>query len=412
MKTRILFVDDESRVLEGLKRMLHSMRNEWDMAFLEGGEKALEALSRESFDVIVSDMRMPGMNGAELLNEVMKRYPRIMRFILSGHSDEHLILNSVGTAHQYLNKPCDPQKLKAALARASSLRDLLANERLEGLAVQLRSLPSLPTVYLQLLEEMQSPDASIGRIGEIISTDIGMSAKILQLVNSAFFGLPRHVSSPAQAASLLGLEIIRGMMLSIHVFSVFKQEKLPAFSLSALWRHSATVGAFARKIGEVEKCGEKMSGDSYIAGLLHDAGKLVLADSLPEQYGRALEIARDKHISLAQAESDTLGLTHAEPGAYVLGLWAFPDPVVEAAAYHHRPAECPGEGFSPLIAVHAANAIDHDLSTDSQPNTPARLDVDYLEHLGLAERLAVWRDACSSIVDEERTEHETESSVC
>lgn len=412
MKTRILFVDDDPHVLDGLKRMLHFMRNEWDMAFVEDGEKALELLSSESFDVIVSDMRMPGMNGAELLNKVMKRYPGMARFILSGRSDQHLILNCVGSAHQYLNKPCDPQKLKAVLTRASSLRNLLANERLAEVAAELRSLPSLPTVYLRLLQEMQSPDASIGRIGDIISTDMGMSAKILQIVNSAFFGLPRHISSPAQAASLLGVETIRGMMLSIHIFSAFEQEEMPAFSLPALWNHSAMVGAFAKKIAEMEECDEKGLGDAYIAGLLHDIGKLILADSLPKEYARALEIARVKSAALTDAESETIGLTHAEIGAYLLGLWAFPDPVVEAAAYHHCPSACPAADFSPLIAVHVADAFDHEMNRDGHPGVSVAPDVDYLESRGFAKRVTAWHDACSSMVEEERKEHETENPVC
>jgi HD-like signal output (HDOD) protein len=412
MNTRILFVDDESRVLEGLKRMLHNMRNQWDMAFVESGEKALELLSKESFDVIISDMRMPGMNGADLLNKVMKCYPKMARFILSGRSDQHLILNCVGSAHQYLSKPCDPRKLKAALARASSLRDLLANERLAELASQLQSLPSLPTVYIQLLQEMQSPDASIAEIGRIISADIGMSAKILQLVNSAFFGLPRRVSSPAQAASLLGVETIRGMMLSIHVFSVFQQKELSAFSLTELWNHSAMVGTFARKIAKLERCDDKCLGDNYIAGLLHDIGKLVLAYTLPDQYARALEIARTDPAALAQAETETLGLTHAEIGAYLLGLWAFPDHVVEAAAYHHRPSECAVEGFSPLLAVHVADALDHELNTDNRPGTSQGLDFDYISNRGFAQRVGTWRDACKSIVEGEKIEHETENSLC
>jgi putative nucleotidyltransferase with HDIG domain len=406
MKERILFVDDDPSVLKGLERMLHCMRNEWDMVFVESGEKALEALSDQPFSVIVTDMRMPGMNGAELLNQVMRRYPNTIRFILSGYSDQQLILESVGSAHQYLSKPCDSARLTRAVERACSLRRLLTGESVVKIALQLRSLPSLPQVYFQLLDELQSEDASMSEIGEIISKDIGMTAKILQLVNSAFFGLPHHVSNPAQAASLLGIEIIRSLMLTVRVFSEFKQEGLTSISVSTLWRHSITVGAYAKRIAEIEGCEQKMISDALTAGLLHDAGKLMLAANLPEQYSSAFGIARQKEIPLNDAEYDTFGTTHAEIGAYLLGLWAFPDPVVEAVAFHHHPDGSPASGFSPLTAVHVADALDHKTRVDREAGTVADADLSYLARLDLADRLPLWSEACQSVTEKEGMENE------
>ena len=162
----------------------------------------------------------------------------------------------------------------------------------------------------------------------------------------------------------------------------------------------------------MEKCDEKVLGDTYIAGLLHDIGKLVLAYSLPDRYAEALERARADQAAITYAEFETFGLTHAEIGAYLLGLWAFPDPVVEAAAYHHRPSECLTKGFSPLIAVHVADALDHELNTDNQVSASGPLDGEYIGKCGFAERVVTWYEACSSILEEERTEHETENSVC
>ena len=105
-KTRILFVDDEPLVLQGLQRMLRPMRNEWEMAFVESGRRALEEMATLPFQVVVSDMRMPGMNGAQFLSHVQELYPRTVRLILSGHADKDLIMKCVGTAHQFLAKPC------------------------------------------------------------------------------------------------------------------------------------------------------------------------------------------------------------------------------------------------------------------------------------------------------------------
>src|ERR1700733_7175339 len=153
MKKRILFVDDEDFALRGLERLLRSMREEWDMEFVDSGEKALARMNGAAFDVIVSDMRMPGMNGAELLNEVMKHHPKTVRLILSGYADRDLILKCVGSTHQYLAKPCEAESLKAAVSRASNLEGSLQSERLKSLVGQMSRLPSIPSLYMQVVEK-------------------------------------------------------------------------------------------------------------------------------------------------------------------------------------------------------------------------------------------------------------------
>ena len=225
MKKRILFVDDEPKILEGLQRTLRSMRQEWEMQFAGSGQEALECLSKEPFDVVVSDMRMPGMDGAQLLKEVMRLYPQIARIILSGHSDQEIVLKSVRIAHQYLAKPCEAETLKSVVTRTCALRELLADDAVRRMVSNMDSIPSLPSLYAEIMEEIQSPNASIQRVGKIISKDMGMTTKILQLVNSAFFGLRRHVSSPSQAVSLLGLDTIRALVLSVHIFTHFDSQK-------------------------------------------------------------------------------------------------------------------------------------------------------------------------------------------
>lgn len=208
MKLSVLFVDDEPHVLQGLQRMMRSMRQEWEIITAGGGLEALDLLSRKPVDVVVTDMRMPGMDGTQLLNEIKNSYPQIVRIILSGQSDREMILKSVRPAHQYLAKPCNDEILKSTIERSCWLRDLLADNSLKQLISRIDSLPSLPTLYLEILRELESPYSSMQKIGEIISRDIGMTAKILQMVNSAFFGFRRHIASPAEAAELLGLETI------------------------------------------------------------------------------------------------------------------------------------------------------------------------------------------------------------
>jgi CheY-like chemotaxis protein len=241
-KRRILFVDDEELLLKGLQRMLRSMRHEWEMRFVDNGQAALDLIQKETFDAVITDMQMPGMSGIQLLETVMQEYPDIVRIILSGQLDQEMILKTVRSAHQHLSKPCDADLLKATLAQAFGLRDLLADENIQKLVSRIESLPSLPSLYLEIMEELQSANTSFKKIGVIIAKDVGMTAKILQMVNSAFFGLRRQISNPQDAVSYLGFETIKSLVLSAKIFSQFDQKKLPGFSLDNLWNHSMLTG--------------------------------------------------------------------------------------------------------------------------------------------------------------------------
>ena len=387
---RILFVDDEPLVLAGLQRMLRPMRSEWQMAFVESGAAALELLGRERFDVVVSDMRMPGMDGSQLLSEVMNRHPHMVRIILSGHSDKEMILRSVGSTHQFLSKPCEAEMLKQTVLRACGLREILTQESLTQLVSRVHTLPSLPTLYRDIIEELQSPSASIQKVGQIISRDIGMSAKILQLVNSAFFGLRKHVSTPLQAVNLLGLETIKALVLSSQVFGQFEDGAGRAFDHATLWRHSVFVGTMARRIALSQGVDKSVVEDSLTAGLLHDLGVLLVASQMPDAYREVEETARARGIKRWEAEQEVLGATHAGLGGYLLGLWALPTPIVEAVALHHSPQLAASRQFTPLTAVHAANAFDVAVDPVSQPE----LCIDYLVSLDLHDRIPVWQELC------------------
>ena len=397
-KKRVLFVDDEPRILDGLRRMLRSMRHEWEMSFAESGQEALDILAKESFDVIVADMRMPGMDGAQLLSEVRKRHQTV-RIVLSGTADREAILHAASSAHQYLSKPCDAETLKSTLVRAGALPGLLANDELRRLISQMETLPSLPSLYNELLEELQSPELSTEAVGQIVSRDMGMTAKVLQLVNSTFFGGGQHVPSPTQAVTLLGLETVK--TLATHVFSPFNQAELENLSLDSLWDHSVAVGAFAKRIARAEGAGQRSANCALVAGLLHDVGKLVLAANFPEEYGTALALSTRKGNGLPEAEEETFGATHAEVGAYLLGLWGLPDPIVVATAFHHSPTRSQVKQFSPLTAVHVANVLEHQARPTNRIDAASQLDAAYLAELGLAERLTLWRKICQQTTQKE-----------
>ena len=402
MKRRILFVDDEKKILEALHRMLRGMRNEWEMRFAEGGSEALALFAKESFDVVVTDMRMPKMDGAELLSEIIKGYPNVVRIILSGHSDEELILKSVGPAHQYLSKPCDTETLKHTISRACALRDLLERDSLKEIVSKIHSLPSLPSLYSELMDALQSSDSSIQKIGQIVSKDIAMTAKILQLVNSAFFGVPRHISSPEQAVGLLGLDTVKALILTVGVFSSFQHTRVPGFRVDTLWSHCIATGAIAREIARAETLDKENTDNTFMAGLLHDVGQLIIAAEIPDQYGEVLKKLQNQPDSLYEIEHQTIGSSHAEVGAYLLGLWGFPDAIIEAVAFHHLPGSCIAEGLVPLSIVHAADALEHNMNPPNRSmSQTAGMDQEYMEKSGLVEHLSAWQEICSQMMKED-----------
>jgi HD-like signal output (HDOD) protein len=376
--------------------MLRSMRAEWEMEFVDGAEAALRLLNQKPFDVIVSDMRMPRMNGAELLAEVMKRHPNTVRLILSGYADKDLILKCVGSTHQYLAKPCDAESLKATVARASNLEDSLHNVRLKTLVCQMNRLPSVPTLYMQVVEKASRAGASIEDIGAVISRDIGMTAQVLKLTNSAFFGLPRQLASADEAVAYLGLETIKSLVLSIHAFSQFEKTETGPLKIESLWNHSMQVAGLAKRISKLEGQESNAAEEAFTSGMLHDIGKLVLSVNLPKDYTEATRLAQSG-MELPAAEEQVFGANHADVGGYLIGLWGLPVPVVEAVALHHCPTRSTQAGFSPLTSVHAANALEREQSHSANGASAPPLDAQYLSRVGVSSRLPAWRQMMAEI---------------
>lgn len=218
LRTTVLFVDDDVNVIMALKRILRNMRSEWDMFFTENGEQALAIMKDQPVQVVASDLLMPGMDGAELLNRIMELYPETIRIIMSGYVDQEISLRSVRSAHQFLAKPCSTEMVKNTINRSLALRAALGNPDLARLISGLKKLPSMPQLYMQLLNELNMSDPSIKKIGAIIAQDIAMTSRVLQLVNSAFFGLPHKISNAKQAATLLGINTLKALVVSTHIF--------------------------------------------------------------------------------------------------------------------------------------------------------------------------------------------------
>jgi len=384
---RILFVDDEPSILDGLRRILRPQRKEWDMVFAASGREALEVANAAPLDVVVTDMKMPNMDGAELLARFQEQHPETVRFVLSGHAELESVMRTVPVAHQFLTKPCDAEVLKEAVTRACELRSLLHNERTAKVVGSLEGLPSRPETYSAILEAIADPEVEIKSIVAILESDVAMSAKLLQLVNSAFFGLPSGLSDIGRATTFLGLNMLRDLVLSIEVFQPPQNSSadLESFVFN-LQRRSMWTGQLAARMFD----DKQLANRAFTAGMLHDIGFLVLVTQMPDVLSEALERSRELGQPLHVAEKEVLGISHAEIGAYLLGVWGLPYPLLEAAAYHHCPSILPQKSVSELTAVHVANALVESRMPRSTEGAPAQIDLDYLDSLGVRDRLDEW----------------------
>jgi putative nucleotidyltransferase with HDIG domain len=389
---RILFVDDEEMVLRMLRLAVASMQGQWEASFAASGPEALDSLARQPADIVVSDMRMPGMNGAQLLNEVFRLHPETFRVILTGFVEQERVMETVGTAHQFLSKPIQLDALKELFRRADSLRQRLENRQTRLLISQTGCLPTVPDIYFKILNALQEPDCPAERIADIAATDPGLTSKLLQLVNSAFFGFASPVSSPKEAVMILGTGTIRSLALTCRLFSAFKLDASSALTLDQVWNHSCRVARMAEHIARLEHSNHAIIEQAFTAGLLHDLGKLILAQAIGPDYAALVRQAQREKCVLGELEKKVLGTSHAEIGASLLQLWGLPSPLVEAVLYHEAPEDGAPDGFSALIAVHVANVLDHEAHNGSSDGAPRIVDSACLHRLNLKERFEKWRE--------------------
>jgi HD-like signal output (HDOD) protein len=321
----------------------------------------------------------------------------VVRIVLSGHTELSTALRAVPVAHQFLAKPCDAGTLRVAVERACHLKGLLNDDSIRRTVGALRDLPALPRTYDALTQALADPETPLQKIARIAEQDVGISAKILQLVNSAFFGLANSVTNVSHAVIYLGINTLRSLALSVEIFRVFRPKTpLPGFSLEGLERHARLAAHIAARL-PVPK---HLADIPLVAGMLHDVGKLILAWKFPERFKELLAQAAEEHCPLYKVEEREYGFSHAEIGAYLLGLWGLPYMLVEAVALHHGPNQVPHECFDAVSAVYVANLLAHELEApasevSSQDDTETCQKT--LAMLGVQEELVGWRAMAAEI---------------
>jgi HD-like signal output (HDOD) protein len=341
---KVLFVDDEPRVLEAIQRMLSEAADHWDVDTATSGQEALVKLAKGKFDVLVTDMRMPGMDGAQLLAEVNERWPSITRIVLSGQTDQEQAMKTLTTAHQFLSKPCNPRTLTRVVEEAHKLGALTPNARVRALASAVHRLPNVPRVHDRILLLLERQDASAREAADLVAQDPALCARVLRIVNSAFFARGQIVRDVRSATVRLGLDMLRVLLISERAGM-----GLPGARIEKIQENALDAGGLAARIVPLHE-----QRAAFTAALLCDVGALVLEQGAPDESAAVREFASEFKVATHVAEKELLGSSHAEIGGYVLGLWGMPPSIVDAVVKHH---ELGTEPTALTAGVHVAHRI-------------------------------------------------------
>ena len=386
----ILVADADTQLLEDFRQALGA---QWQVTGVTSGTAARAAMKQQVSDVIIVSLDLPEISAAELLNQTRRKNPQTVRFIMARGEERERVMKNVLGAHQFLPKPIDFQLARETIERALTVEGWLANDNIRKLAARVRSFPVMPALYLEVLAALRNPDATTEQVGAIISKDMAMMTKVLQVLNSAYFGLSQRISDPSEAIGILGFETVKSLVMTVKLLSQYDKLKSACFSMEALWQHSTDVAQAAKDLVLMHNGDRNMAATAFTAGLMHDLGKVILAANFDEQYGGAHSLARKQQLPLCDIEKEIFGATHGEIGAYLFGLWGMPLDLIEVLAFHHEPGRTIHKEFSALTAVHVANALEYEFHPHAEGMVPPRIDQAYLEEIGVLERLSLWHAA-------------------
>lgn len=393
---RVLFVDDEPEILSGIKDSMRRFRRRFETLVAVGGRAALEMIPDSAVDIVVTDMRMPDLDGPELLKILKKRYPEIVRIVLSGDAGPDAVVRALPFVHQFLRKPCDPEEMRDVIERVLRLKSYLGDSSLRKFVGKFERLPSVPQTYLELTRVLEDKGAGNAAISAVLERDPAMVAKVLQLVNSAFFGLSHAITSVERAVGYLGTELLTSLVLTASIFGPGEFARVDGFSIDRLQRLAMVTALSAKRFMKESP----RAGEAFTAGLVHDAGQLFLACALPSEFAAAIARSSREGIALEDAERFELGTGHAEIGAYILGAWGLPTSIVEAVLFHRNPSVVTEKSCEILLALHAADALANELiGIENGGRTNVRIDMAFLERCGVAGRIEEWRGIVAEVLE-------------
>jgi HD-like signal output (HDOD) protein len=392
---RVLFVGGDALWFDQIKRDLLCLQPHWRSLHAPSVAAAATTLEVQPVHAVVVDSRVPGVRG--FIDNLKKSGDEILRILRCDMSDRDVVDSLKGLGVAMVTSHGDATRIVASLLRSCRLQEWTADPAIQRLLPQIRKLPATPDLYARVSEELSSPNGSLDVVTRLICRDPVMSAKMLQIVNSALFASSREITDMLDAVMILGTERIKSLILLGGIFSQYSDSRVSAAAIQSLLAHSIQVGGFARAIALSETKSSRTAEAAFTSGVLHDVGKLILAGNLPEQFARVRALAREGKRSAHAAEMEVFGVGHARFGACLLAAWGLPLPILEAIAWHHDPSNSSDTGFSLLTAVHAANVFAHQAAP--QPGLGGQelsmsVNQKYLDDIGLGGCCDRWREFC------------------
>jgi putative nucleotidyltransferase with HDIG domain len=390
MKKNILLVDEDTLVLKALKRSLRRFKDQCNVFYAQSAKEALAQLDQDAIDVLITEVRLVDSDSELFLRSFLKLHPSAARIVLTGYTSSDAIFKFAGLAHQLLAKPWSDERLIETIQRADLISRMLSDDRLKRTLNLIESFPSIPSVYVELTEKLRNGEASMEEIGAIIIRDPSLTIKLLQIVNSPFYGLPMPVTDPQKAVNLLGLDIVKGFVLSSGIFKQYENSSGVCLQIDALWQHSLKSANIVRQIAKRERLEKDIEEASFIASLLHDVGKIIIASNFPNEHKEICDRTESDGMPGWHAEQMVLGVSHAEIGAYLLGLWGLPLTIIKAVQEHHRPNADEHTQIDQTVLVYVANAIEKACLTPSG-DPIADLNAEFVARLHLGKSIAEWQ---------------------
>ena len=367
---KILFYDPETNVLSGLRRFFHTMRSQWEMTFTSDQQEALKRIQEDCPTVLVADVSDQNGSGLELLRFAKEQMSECIRIGISASLDESVSIQAIYPTHRFLAKPFDGNELKAVIERALAMRERIDNNHLLKIISRIDQLPSPPEIYLQINQALAEENVSVNHIAELIKNDPNMTAQILKIVNSAYFGLFDNIDSVQRAIILLGFDLIKNLVLSIHLFRGIQLSGKETELVEQIGSHSTNVAMATMEIVKRSQEFHRLSQLAFSVGILHDVGKLIFLQAFGDEYFSLWQKAGEEGAPLWKLEQQKYGLTHADTGAYLLGLWGLPEHLVQhVAASHSSQTEHYPSDFL-LRVLRTVDAVEIAVARNQEPEIP------------------------------------------
>ena len=388
MKRSIYVVDDEELVLKMTVLIVRSMDHDWEVTGFLDPLSALEAVKARAPDAVLTDQMMPTMLGNQMLEQVRVVSPTTIRLLMSGSFDPCNV-TPITLAHQTIAKPFEAAEMQDLIRRSFAAQKRVIDQGLQSMMTSIRSIPSLPQTHHALRAQLESAGNTSTSIACLIGANPGLSVKVLQLANSSLFKPDYQVTSLIEALHCLGIETITAIVLSQSVFRNYESLKHREIDLRRVKGHCWETACLAQHLCREKKLPKKTGEEAFLAGLLHEVGRFMLADNFPEQFGAACDEARQSKIPLAVCLRRVFQATSSQMSAYVLDLWGCPGPVIHSILFQDNPEKDQTPGFSMTSALYAA---DHLASRKSPPDSFAleEWNTSYLQAIGCAEDIPTW----------------------